>query len=109
MDGLQYVCRTCVFGEMDYSPGIHEQCVGRIFRDGQPDPVTAYYLNSTEGTDPIMIDILGVKKRQIDGIKNPNTDVIEKMMSTGDHVRRLAEEYMKKVAPKEEEEWVDFE
>ncbi len=102
LDGLQHVCRTGVFGELDYSPGVHFQCAGRIFRDGQKDPVTMYYLNSTEGTDPIMIDILGIKKQQIDGINNPNTDVIERVISTGDHIKQLAAQYLSKVEPDDE-------
>lgn len=97
LDGLQYVCRTGVFGELDYSGGVHEQCCGRIFRDGQPDPVTMYYLNSTEGTDPIMIDILGIKKQQIEGIKNPYSDIIEKVDTTTDRIRKLAEHYLKRI------------
>ncbi len=97
LDGLQHVCRTGVLGELDYSPGVISQCCGRIFRDGQTDPVTMYYLNSSSGTDPIMVDILGIKKQQIDGISNPNSDVIEKVQSTTDHIRRLAEQYLNSI------------
>jgi len=34
VDGLQHVCKTVVYGELDWSPGVHEQGVGRVFRDG---------------------------------------------------------------------------
>ena len=34
VDGLQKVCRTVVYAELDWSPGVHEQCTGRIFREG---------------------------------------------------------------------------
>jgi len=27
LDGLQHVCSTVVFGELDWSPGVHEQCL----------------------------------------------------------------------------------
>lgn len=97
LDGLQHVCRTGVFGELDYSDGVHRQCSGRIFRDGQKDPVTMYYLTSTEGTDPIMIDILGIKKQQIDGINNPYQDVIERVSDTSNHIRKMAEHYLKSI------------
>lgn len=97
VDGLQHVCRTCVVGESDWSPGVLEQCCGRIYRDGQKDPVTAYYLMSDEGSDPIMTDILGLKKQQIDGINNPDQDIIERVANTSDHVRKLAQQYMDKI------------
>lgn len=34
VDGLQGYCNTVVFGELDWSPGVHEQCIGRVHRDG---------------------------------------------------------------------------
>ncbi len=108
LDGLQHVCRTGVCGELDYSSGVHQQCSGRIYRDGQPDPVTMYYLNSSEGTDPIMIDILGIKKQQIEGINNPYSDVIERVDNTTNHIRRLAVQYLEKIGETIEQEGVDF-
>ncbi len=45
LDGLQGVCDTGVFGELDWSPGVHDQCGGRIHRDGQPNPVFLYFRN----------------------------------------------------------------
>jgi hypothetical protein len=77
IDGLQHKCRTVVFGELDWSPGVHEQCVGRIHRDGQPDPVVAYFLVSDFGADPIIVDVLGVKRAQIDGVRDPNAALVE--------------------------------
>jgi len=72
LDGLQYSgCRTVVYGEMDWSPGIHEQCTGRVYRDGQEEPVVAYYLVCEDGCDPFMVNVLGIKKQQSDGIKDP--------------------------------------
>jgi SNF2 family DNA or RNA helicase len=96
MDGLQKVCRTVVFGELDWSPGVHEQCIGRVHRDGQTDPVVVYYLLAEDGADPIMAEVLGVKRQQIEGIcKNPNEEVlIEKLQSDGGHLCRLAEAYL---------------
>lgn len=97
LDGLQHVCRTGVFGELDWSPGVSHQCTGRIFRDGQKDPVTMYYLTSTEGTDPVMIDILGIKKQQIEGINNPFSNTIELITNTTDHMKKLAEHYLRSI------------
>src|SRR5579884_3848269 len=42
LDGLQEDCTVGVFGELDWSPEQHRQCIGRLDRDGQtvtPRPV----------------------------------------------------------------------
>jgi len=94
VDGLQHVCRTVVFGELDWSPGVHEQCVGRIDRDGQPEPVMAYYLNSGAGSDPIVIDVLGVKREQSEGVRNPSGPLAERRDIGTDALKRLAAEHL---------------
>jgi SNF2 family DNA or RNA helicase len=95
VDGLQHVCRTVVFGELDWSPGVHEQCVGRIDRDGQADPVVAYYLNSVDGSDPIVIDVLGVKRSQSEGVRNPGGPLAERVDIGENALKRLAADYLR--------------
>ena len=72
LDGLQDVCRTVVFGELDWSPGVHRQIEGRVNRDkeGEANHVTSIYLTMDGGTDPLMIDLLGLKGSQAEGIVN---------------------------------------
>ena len=94
LDGLQHTCRTVVFGELDWSPGVHEQCVGRVYRDGQPDPVVAYFLVAESGADPVMADVLGLKKSQIDGLRDPDAGLIERLETGAGNVRKLAEAYL---------------
>ncbi len=94
MDGLQKVCRTVVFGELDWSPGVIEQCLWRIDRDGQPDPVMAYFLLAETGADPVMVDVLGLKRGQIEGIRNPEAPLFEKLQVDTNHVKKLAEAYL---------------
>jgi len=94
MDGLQEVCHCCVFGELDWSPGVHEQCEGRLHRDGQDEPVTSYYLLADEGSDPVVSDVLGVKKQQIEGIRDPNQELVTKLQVDPDHIKKLAERYL---------------
>ena len=96
LDGLQGVCKTVVFGELDWSPGVHEQCTGRVFRDGQASPVFAYYLLSEGGSDPVVADVLGVKRQQIEGLNNPNAAFVERLEIDPDHVKKLAEAYLKR-------------
>jgi SNF2 family DNA or RNA helicase len=52
LDGLQHHARTVVFGELDWSPGVHDQCAGPLHRDGQSEPVVADYLLADEGVRP---------------------------------------------------------
>lgn len=108
LDGLQKVSRTAVFGELDWSPGIHEQCIGRVFRDGQKEPVTAYFLMAKDGSDPVVADVLGIKREQVEGIRDPQGALAERLQTDGKEIRRLAAEYLKsrgvkyvEVAPEE--------
>jgi SNF2 family DNA or RNA helicase len=94
MDGLQEVCHVDVFGELDWSPGVHEQCEGRLHRDGQDEPVTSYYLLADDGSDPVMSDVLGVKTQQIEGILDPNRDLVTQLQTDPNHIRKLAEKYL---------------
>jgi len=95
LDGLQKVCRTVVFGELDWSPGVHSQCIGRVYRDGQEDPVVAYFLLSDEGSDPVISDALGLKKTQIEGVVDPTAELTENVESPENGIRRLAEAVMR--------------
>lgn len=68
LDGLQFVCSTIVFGEFDWSHGVHYQCIGRLHREGQKNRVTAFFLYSEEGSDPPMLQLIGSKKEHAYGI-----------------------------------------
>ena len=94
LDGLQHNCRTVVFGELDWSPGVHEQCVGRVFRDGQRDPVVAYMLVSDSGSDPVIADVLGLKRAQIEGVRDPDAPLVERLQASPDNVQTLASRYL---------------
>lgn len=94
LDGLQGAARTIVFGELDWSPGIHSQCEGRIHRDGQKDSVGSYYLVSEGGSDPLIADMLGIKKTQIDGVNDPKSEIVETLQGDDDRVKKLARSYL---------------
>jgi SNF2 family DNA or RNA helicase len=95
VDGIQKACRTVVFGELDWSPGVHEQCCGRPHRDGQTDPVAAYFLAADRGSDPVVADVLGLKKAQIEGVRDPDGDLIERLDTGAGHITKLAEAYLR--------------
>ncbi len=71
LDGLQHVCRDVVFGELDWSPQVHYQLIGRVRRPGQRHQVTGHYLHVNGGSDPVLMQMLGVKSDQSRGILDP--------------------------------------
>jgi SNF2 family DNA or RNA helicase len=94
IDGLQNVCSTVVVGEPDWSPAVHEQFIGRVFRDGQPNPVFAYFPLGDAGSDPVIADILGIKRAQLEGIRDPAADLIDRTMSDPDRIKKLARAFL---------------
>lgn len=92
LDGLQEVCKVGVFAELDWSPATHTQCLGRLRRDGMgADPVVGYYLIAESGSDPVVVDVLGIKRRQADPIVDPNAPLLQAAVDTSDRIRRLAQ------------------
>jgi len=77
---------------------MHEQVIGRLHRDGADGPVTAYYLVAEDGSDPIVADVLGIKKEQVEGIRNPDAPLIERLDRGENNIRRLAESFLGKGA-----------
>lgn len=95
IDGLQYRCKTIVVGELDYSPKVHDQLIGRVDRDGQEEEVTAYFLTSDFGSDPLIINLLGLKSSQSEGILNPLITASEQY-SDESRIKMLAELFINK-------------
>jgi SNF2 family DNA or RNA helicase len=98
LDGLQHVCRTTVFGELDWSSGWHEQDIARVFRDGQAHPVTAYFLVSEWGSDPVIAEVTGLKKLQLEQVRDPKAPLVERLELDPDHMKRLAEHYLRRAS-----------
>lgn len=96
VDGLQGVCHRVVFGELDWSPGALEQCLGRVWRDGQDESTLVYYAVCDEGSDPIMLDILDLKRWQQDGVVDPGGERARDIQLDPDHIKRLAEDILRK-------------
>lgn len=102
LDGLQEATSAVVFGELDWSPAMHDQCIGRLHRDGQTSGVVAYFLVSEMGSDPVIADVLNVKRAQSEPLRDPDAELFEQAEDTGDRVRRLAEEVLAKRAGRQE-------
>lgn len=93
LDGLQRRCSHVVFGELDWSPKVHEQVIGRLDRPGQEDQVTAIFLHANGGSDPLIVSMLGLKASQAQGIVDPGKSVVP-VISDGSRIRALAERYL---------------
>lgn len=90
IDGLQDVCSTLVFGELDWAPGVHKQCIGRAYRPGQTRHVSAYFCITDAGADPVMQDTLDLKSMSIDAIVDGVTDTILEPVGNNDRIKQLA-------------------
>lgn len=67
-DGLQRVCRTAAFVEIDWRPGDHTQAEDRLQRIGQVWPVWAYYLIATNTIEERLCDLIQTKQATIRGV-----------------------------------------
>ncbi len=94
LDGLQFRCSTVVFGELDWSPQVHYQVTGRLDREGQEEPVMAIYLCSDSGSDPLMIDLLGLKSSQARAIIDPSLGV-QAVYSDQSRMQMLVQKYLR--------------
>jgi hypothetical protein len=100
IDGLQEVVNTLVFGELDWSPAVHKQAMGRPGRPGQTKPVRAYFCTTDEGSDPIMLETLDVKRMQSVGLIEGRGDLaaqaVPEAMTAAryEQIRRLASRFL---------------
>jgi SNF2 family DNA or RNA helicase len=94
LDGLQEACHVAVFGELDWAPAMHTQCIGRLHRDGQGEPVVAYFLVSDEGSDPVMAEVLQLKRQQAEPILDPDAPLFEPVPDVSDRIRQLARDVL---------------
>lgn len=103
VDGLQSACNTAVFGELDWSPGIHEQCIGRLNRDGANGNVSAFFLVSDAGSDPLVAEILGLKTAQLEQMVDPDRkDNLSTLQTDAGRLKRLARDWLANNAKKTE-------
>jgi hypothetical protein len=95
VDGLQKICNQVVIGALDWSPGVLDQCIGRLHRDGQEQPVFVYYLTALQGCDPTMVKVLGLKIPQLrDVLELGHENVLVPVGVDPAHVKQLARDYL---------------
>ena len=94
-DGLQKRASTVVFGELDWSPAVHDQFIGRLNRDGAIAPVQAFFMVSGQGADPAMVEVLQLKRQQAEAIVGTETGTVtEAPVTQQARIRALAESFL---------------
>lgn len=101
LNGLQRVCRTVVIGELDWAPAVHEQGIARAHRDGQEHPVQAWYPVSAAGSDPVLADVLGLKRAQAEPLRDPDAPLSEALAVDVNYATQLARAYLGRRAARE--------
>lgn len=94
IDGLQKRCSTVLFAEFDWSSAVATQFIGRVDRPGQPEnEIDAIYCWANSGSDPVMIELHGLKANQARGIVDPLRGV-ETIYSDESRIKLLAQRYL---------------
>jgi SNF2 family DNA or RNA helicase len=96
LDGLQEVSHIALFGELDWSPTMHEQCIGRLRRDGMDETVVAYFLVSENGSDPMIADVLNLKRTQSEPFMDPESKLLSVTEQKGSRAKEMAEHFLAK-------------
>jgi SNF2 family DNA or RNA helicase len=89
VDGLQHVCHVAGIGELDWSPGVEKQCVGRLDRPGQTEPVVAVTFVASDGSDPVVREVQTEKRQQAELISDPDAELFA-AVGNDDRMRQLA-------------------
>lgn len=98
LDGLQHVSSTAVVAELDWTWAVVKQNVGRIARDGQTRPCKAYFPVTDFGSDPVVSQVLGLKRDQLNGFIGEKQNGPVKAVDHAAAIRRLAAEYLRRNA-----------
>lgn len=97
LDGLQLRCCDAVIGELDWSPKVHDQLLGRLDRPGQTREVNAHFLHANGGSDPLLVSTLGLKSSQSRGIVDPMS-AVQAVHSDESRIRMLAQQLLHRSA-----------
>lgn len=104
VDDLQHHAGVAIIGELDWSPVVHDQCVGRLNREGQPrwdagEAVDVIYLIADDGSDPVLVDVLGLKASQAHHIADPGVTPAQRDEAEAARaMERLVERYLRERA-----------
>lgn len=98
VDGLQKRCSTVMLAEFDWSKQVHEQLIGRVDRPGQTEDVIDQIVCWTNsGSDPPIMDVIGLKADQSRGILDPMSGVVP-VYRDESRMKKLAEHYLSRAS-----------
>ena len=75
-------------------------CISRLHRDGIDDAITAWFMIAEDGSDPVMAERLGVKRGQLEGIRDPEKRIVGGQTDP-DVIKRLAEDFLARAKERE--------
>jgi len=102
VDGLERYCDDVMVGEFDWSPQVHKQIVGRVRRGGKSRQVNVYYPYVEEGSDPVLMEVNGIKADQARGINDPGQALPEQHRDES-RVKMLAQSVLSREAKDDEQ------
>ena len=80
IDKLQTVCHTCVFAQLPWHKSMINQCVGRVWREGQNNKVSEYFFVAAETIEEEILEIIDKKSEisssVVDGVKVSEDDLL---------------------------------
>ncbi len=98
--GLNLQRATCVvFGELDWSPAVHSQAEDRAHRIGQSDSLLCYYLVTSNGSDSLIQDTLGLKVSQFMGLMGENPILESEAALSASLAKKHVEDMVKRLLP----------
>lgn len=94
LDGLQLASRICIVAEFPWTWSALHQLFGRLARPGQKHQVLAYALYTESGSDPIVMERIGLKKTQHDRLINPGAPIVTQVDKG--HLKKLAQAWLER-------------
>lgn len=95
LNGLDKRCSTILFAELDWSPAVHKQLTGRLSRDNQENPIDIIFVTTEFGSDPLVLDKIGLKGSQFDGMIDPESKEVNNVVGES-RLKSFAEDFIKK-------------
>lgn len=95
IDGLQYHCSTIIHGEFAWNGMTHEQIDARLDREGQSEFVDIIYPYISDGSDPLVMQIINNKKDVSYKLIGEKFDSNIEEMDNLDFIKQMARDFLR--------------